>query len=363
MRGDRISILLTRLFKPLLAKRLLEEFHMLKNMFLVGVATVCFAYPVWAQQNTITENINNTGIPRQAPSLGLGQIYGLNPCATGATAGVTTPLFGIGGAISTIDRECETRNNAAVVVTGLKDEAMAREILCTIKDVREAAARIGKPCMGDGRTVSEASYTVAQQMGTPEATSQIVAQTPSTIVPVNLAAPPAAQPSQAPVPPPQSTSVRPDAPAFCHAKDLAVYLYPECGAGLKTQGTPVSTGASLTQEQGVAKRSSQTTNFRANEHLQPKSRLVSHLPAATFKVGPAPVARVETMPLRSAPAPVNPSLPAEEAVDKAGFSPACDTLCRQAHVELHSAILRARIVAEMLRQAPAGDGVVHIATK
>ena len=53
---------------------------------------------------------------------------------SGRLAGVTTPLFGIaGGAISTTDKDCETRNTAALTITGLKDEATAREIMCEVR--------------------------------------------------------------------------------------------------------------------------------------------------------------------------------------------------------------------------------------
>ena len=121
----------------------------LRSTIPVLLAAICLgSLPAWAQ-GTITENINNTGIPRNAPSLGLSSIYGLNPCSSGTAVGVTTPLFGIGGAVADIDKDCETRNNAAVVITGLKDETLAREILCTIRDIRQAAIRVGKPCLQD----------------------------------------------------------------------------------------------------------------------------------------------------------------------------------------------------------------------
>ncbi len=188
---------------------------MLKHIFLVGVATVCLTLPAWAQSNVITENVNNTGIPRQTPSLSLGQIYGLNPCATGATAGLTTPLFGIAGAVSSIDRECETRNNAAVVITGLKDENLAREILCEIKDVRDAAVRLGKPCLRDqsAAKVASAAPVSPAQPEAPVATAQPVA---------------AAAPAVAATP--AVATIRSDAPAFCRVKNLDVSLYPDCTA-------------------------------------------------------------------------------------------------------------------------------------
>jgi len=173
----------------------------------VGAAFAALAAsPAHAQgASTLTENINNSGIPRQAPALGLSNIYGLNPCATGAAIGVSTPLFGIGGATSNIDRECETRNNAAVVITGLKDPVLAREILCGIKDIREAALRIGKPCLAD--------------MPPPHVASATTPGAPVQPAPASAATPVIAQ-----------TELRPNAPAFCHTPGLAIEFYPECSA-------------------------------------------------------------------------------------------------------------------------------------
>lgn len=173
---------------------------MFRSFVIAGAAVWAIgASPAFSQQS-ITENLNNTGIPRQAPALGLPSIYGLNPCSSGATLGVTTPLFGIGGAISDIDRECETRNNAAVVITGLKDEILGREILCEIKDIRQAAIRVGKPCLQDQPTVKVAAALPDK----PAAPQPIV---PAIAIPER---------------------VRIGAQAYCHVRDLELRLYPNC---------------------------------------------------------------------------------------------------------------------------------------
>lgn len=184
-----------------------------RSILLAGAAALLGASPAGAQ--TITENINNTGIPRNAPSLGLSSIYGLNPCSAGASVGLTTPLFGIGGAIASIDKECEVRNNAAIVITGLKDETLAREILCEIKDIRDAAVRVGKPCLQDGGAPRVASAEPVNPVGkgayaAPQKTSE-------PIKPVSAAMPVVA-----------SNVVRADAPVFCRVTGLDVTLYPEC---------------------------------------------------------------------------------------------------------------------------------------
>ena len=147
---------------------------------------------------------------RNAPALGLSSIYGLNPCSLGASAGITTPLFGIAGAISTTDKDCETRNTAALAITGLKDEAAGREVMCIIKEFREAVARLGKPCIGD----QPPQRVAMQQQASAQPAAQVV---PTPIVPAVVARP----------------MIAADAPAFCKVDGLMLNAYPEC-----TQGTP-----------------------------------------------------------------------------------------------------------------------------
>jgi hypothetical protein len=154
-------------------------------------------------KTTLNENLN-TPIVRNAPALGLSSIYGLNPCSLGASVGVTTPLFGVGGAISTTDRDCEVRNTAALAITGLKDEAAGREIMCGIKEFREAVARLGQPCITDKSIPVAAGTAPVAAAGTaPVAAVQPVSVPP----PVKVAA---------------------GAPAFCNTPGLVLKAYPEC---------------------------------------------------------------------------------------------------------------------------------------
>lgn len=187
----------------------------LESIVLSGIVLLASAVPAFAQSQTLTENINNTGIPRNAPALGLANIYGLNPCSSGTTVGLSTPLFGVGGAIASIDKECETRNNAAVVVTGLKDETLAREILCEIKDIRDAALRVGRPCLQDQQPQRVAQIEPIK----PAAGEPVIASTAKPVVtPVVL---PSAKPPR--------MAIRQDAPTFCHIENLDLALYPDCG--------------------------------------------------------------------------------------------------------------------------------------
>jgi hypothetical protein len=101
--------------------------------------------------------VDQTGIPHQAPALALPSVYGLNPCSTGGSVGVTTPLFGIGGALSSTDKGCEARNNAALAISAFHNEMLARETLCVVDEWRAAWKRIGKPCLIDQASQPETS--------------------------------------------------------------------------------------------------------------------------------------------------------------------------------------------------------------
>lgn len=165
-------------------------------------------------RTTVDENVN-TPVVRNAPALGLSSIYGLNPCSLGASAGVTTPLFGVAGAISTTDHDCEIRNTAALAITGLKDEAAGREILCMLKEFREAVARLGKPCIQDQKQAPVASAAAPQPQALPANATQ---QQP--------APPIAATPVAAVVP--VVPAIAPEAPAYCKTAGLVLSAYPEC---------------------------------------------------------------------------------------------------------------------------------------
>lgn len=165
---------------------------------LTGIAIVgaALAAPALAQQTvpvdpngyspyntkaTLNENVQSSST-RNAPAFSLPSIYGLNPCSLGASVGVSTPLFGVGGAISTTDKDCEIRNTAALTITGLKDVALAREIMCEIPQFREASARIGEPCLEDRKVTKTHQPTAATAARVTEPTEPraktVVASTP-----------------------------------------------------------------------------------------------------------------------------------------------------------------------------------------
>ena len=166
------------------------------------------------------EQVSNHGLPHQAPAIGLSSIYGLNPCATGSALGISTPLVGVGGAISTIDKECETRNNAAIAVSALQDAPLAREILCNISDIRQASMRLGRPCMMDQKPGAVAVAPAPQTQSAPANAAQ-PAPSSSSQLPPNALPPAVAKPIVASLP---ARSL----PAFCQTPGLILKLYPAC---------------------------------------------------------------------------------------------------------------------------------------
>ncbi len=210
---------------------------------------------------SLDENINTSTI-RNAPALGLSSIYGLNPCSLGASAGVTTPLFGIGGAISTTDKDCETRNTAALAITGLKDEEAGREIMCTIKEFRDAVARLGKPCIVDRSSNPIAVNT----QPAPAIVQQASTQQPSPAVLASVTKP---------------GEIAPNAPAFCQTPGLMLSSYPEC-----TQPRAAQTEPATGRDHHIVRASAKKPQANAVEKKSEEPATESQTPQNTFKLDP-----------------------------------------------------------------------------
>lgn len=199
-----------------------------------GVPTDPQGYSPYNSRQTIV----NQGIPgpiREAPGLALPSIYGLNPCSLGSAVGATTPLFGASLAISSTDHDCQVRNTAALTITALGDKEAGREIMCDIKEFREAELRLGNPCLYDKPPAPVAAVAPPPVAAvTPPSTraaavdnsvaSKTVAASPS------LARTAAATPAVVVHEPVSSRIIPASAPAFCHTPNLDLRLYPECSA-------------------------------------------------------------------------------------------------------------------------------------
>jgi hypothetical protein len=85
-------------------------------------------------------------------------IVGGNPCAVGATTGLSLPGFGIVGGGTWEGKGCERRQLAALLYNmghdlppdrGQPLQLAAVEVLCANDDVRGALKRVGQPCSVD----------------------------------------------------------------------------------------------------------------------------------------------------------------------------------------------------------------------
>ncbi len=100
-------------------------------------------------------NIKNGNGYKQAPSaIAPGLIAGGLSCSGSASVGGSGGGWGLSFGITKEDAACNAREDAKYIhgVTG--SQAAAKERLCEQKKIREAFARAGQPCAGDGVAVA-----------------------------------------------------------------------------------------------------------------------------------------------------------------------------------------------------------------
>jgi hypothetical protein len=85
---------------------------------------------------------------RNTPDLQPPNVLGGNPCAIGASAGVSMAGFGIAGGATWADRQCERRQQAALLYN-MGEQKVAVELMCQDDNVRAAMRVSGKPCSAD----------------------------------------------------------------------------------------------------------------------------------------------------------------------------------------------------------------------
>jgi hypothetical protein len=129
-------------------------------------------------------------------------IVGGNPCAIGASGGIAVSGFGITGGATWADKQCERRQQAALLYNIGKQRA-AVELMCQDDNVRVALRVSGEPCTADQQ--------VAQQPPT-------IAAIPAAPVIATAAAPVAA--SVAPVAP-THVETQASRPEWCYTASVA----------------------------------------------------------------------------------------------------------------------------------------------
>ncbi|HEY7581884.1 MAG TPA: hypothetical protein VH855_30160 [Acetobacteraceae bacterium] len=75
-------------------------------------------------------------------------VVGGNPCAVGASGGLAVSGFGIAGGATWADKQCERRQQAALLYSIGKPRA-ATELMCQDDNVRAALRVAGEPCAAD----------------------------------------------------------------------------------------------------------------------------------------------------------------------------------------------------------------------
>ena len=149
-------------------------------------------------------------------------------------------------------------------------------------------------------------------------------------------------PANGPVP--GMASPRPDSPAFCHAKNLALYLYPECtGDGAKA--TLASATAEPPSSPVIVKKVISTLPPRRPEHMEVKRPTPRTAPVAPT------VAPMNVEPLSTQPSPVV----NEPGIQSASAIPACSTDCAR-ELRLHL-MLQLAVNSELHRRAILDDHV------
>jgi hypothetical protein len=109
-------------------------------------------------------NVNYGGghTVRNVPEVIPPNVVGGNPCSVGASAGMSVAGFGIAGGATWADKQCERRQQAALLYNIGKQKA-ATELLCQDENIRAALRVSGEPCAADmAPGAAAASAPVAQ---------------------------------------------------------------------------------------------------------------------------------------------------------------------------------------------------------
>jgi hypothetical protein len=101
---------------------------------------------------------------RNTPEVIPPSVMGGNPCAVGASGGMSVAGFGIAAGGTWADRACERRQQAALLFN-MGEQKVALELMCQDEHVRDAMKLSGKPCTADipvAQTPAVATAPVAQ---------------------------------------------------------------------------------------------------------------------------------------------------------------------------------------------------------
>jgi hypothetical protein len=118
---------------------------------------------------------------RNTPDLQPPNVLGGNPCAIGASAGVSVAGFGIAGGATWADRQCEQRQQAALLYN-MGEQKVAIELMCQDDNVRVAMRVSGKPCTAD-IAAAQVPATTAMPVTQAPAAAQVASAAPVSVEP------------------------------------------------------------------------------------------------------------------------------------------------------------------------------------
>ncbi len=93
---------------------------------------------------------------RNTPEVIPPNVVGGNPCAVGASGGVSAPGFGLALGATWADKACERRQQAALLFN-MGEQKVALELMCQDDNVRTAMRVGGKPCLADPAAAAAAA--------------------------------------------------------------------------------------------------------------------------------------------------------------------------------------------------------------
>ncbi|HTI84014.1 MAG TPA: hypothetical protein VL614_26475 [Acetobacteraceae bacterium] len=97
---------------------------------------------------TITTNYSGSYTIRNTPEVIPPSVVGGNACAVGASGGISAPGFGLAMGATWADRECERRQQAALLFN-MGEQKVALELMCQDDHVRAAMKVAARPCAAD----------------------------------------------------------------------------------------------------------------------------------------------------------------------------------------------------------------------
>ena len=121
-------------------------------------------------------NYSGSYTVRNTPEVIAPSVVGGNPCAVGASGGLSLPGFGVALGGTWADKACERRQQAALMFN-MGETKVAYELMCQDDNVRSAMRVSGKPCAAD-----LAPAPVAQAPMPPTSTIAAAPVAPSPVV-------------------------------------------------------------------------------------------------------------------------------------------------------------------------------------